>query len=164
MIPDSSAKTARIAARFITDHPAHLDEMLKIAVSEQDKLTMRASNVIYLVHTYKPDLIKPEYTKILRTLLHIKNSSAKRNLLRIFVGNTRYLSEEQMGLLMDISFKFLEMPELEVGPRVYAMHILFEISQNISEIKPELKSIIEFQMINADNAFQSMGRKILSKI
>ncbi len=164
LLPDSSRKTADIAAAFILKHPMHLEKMLAMAYSDRDKIAMRASRVIFLIQEQAPDMIRPYYNEIINQLRHIQNNAAKRNLLHLFMGNTFLLDEDSLGLLVQRCFIYLESSNSEVAHKVYALEILYEVSIKIPDIKPELITIISHQIETAQSAFKAAGSMILKKL
>jgi len=164
LIPDSSAKTARIAAAFIIENPHFFDEMFQLAISDKPRLAMRSSNVVFIIHCSHPEIVAPKYDDILGNLMLLTDTSAKRNLLRIFTENTHRVNDDQLGKLTNIAFEFLQWPEAEVAHRVYALSILVDISEKFPEITNELIAVIELQVNSALPAFRAVGKKMIKKL
>lgn len=53
------------------------------------------------------------------------------------------IEEEWMGGLYEKCFEFLGNPKEEIAVRAFAMVVLYNISNHFSELKPELKALIE---------------------
>lgn len=164
LLPDSSRNTANLATSFILKNQSYLDDMFELAFSDRKKIAMRASRVIYLVYEQAPGLIKSRFPEILKRLEKITDTSAKRNLIHLFIGNASLLNEDDLGLLLDICFKYLESPDSEVAHKIYSIYIIYEVSQSIPELKPELIAIIERNIDTEQTAYKSIGKKILKKL
>ncbi len=164
LLPDSSRNTADVAASFILKNPAYLDDIFELAFSDKQKIAMRASRIIYLVFEQAPDLIKPRFSEILQRLKKITDTSAKRNLIHLFINNTSLLNEDDLGLLLDICFKYIESPDSEVAHKIYSIYLIYEVSNSIPELKPELIAIIERNIDTEQTAYKSTGKRMLKKL
>jgi hypothetical protein len=74
------------------------------------------------------------------------------------------LPDENLGVLADACFNWLQSPSESVAVKMYSMVILHRISDNIPEIRRELYDIIEIQLYEATPGFRSMGGKIMNKL
>ena len=74
------------------------------------------------------------------------------------------LPEENLGILADACFKWLQSPVESVAVKMYSMVILHRISDNIPEISRELYDLIEIQMSNATPGFRNIGKKLMKKL
>lgn len=164
LLPDSSRKTADFAAGFILKNPDYMQDLLHICFSDNAKVAMRASRIVYLILVQKKELVSPEFKNIIKKLPQLNNQSVIRNYLHLFINHTQYLDDEEKGILMAYCFKLMENNSYEIGPRVYAMQILAEISKKIPEIIPELYAAIEHELDHSKPAFISVGKKILKKL
>jgi len=65
---------------------------------------------------------------------------------------------------MNACFRFIETPSTPVAIKAFSLTTLFNLTKIYSEIKTELKMIIENNMDNETAAFKSRGKKILKAL
>lgn len=161
LLPDTYRRTADFAATYILEHSAYFPDILHLALSEDHTMAMRASRVINLIQEKKPDMVNRELPLILRHLIKTKDNSARRNLLRLFIGNTQLLQEEsEQVILIDLCFEYVRNPAIEIAPRAYALEILHEFSRKIPEIQMELISAIKLSYPTFSTALKTRVGKI----
>jgi hypothetical protein len=87
-----------------------------------------------------PGLLEGKIPQIISALLVTKDSSLKRHFTRILCRYT--IPEEYQGAIIDRSFGLMA-PVEPAAVRVNAMQLLFNISQQIPELRGELRLVIE---------------------
>ena len=164
VLPDTSRNTAEIVAQYILKNPEYFDQILKWSFSEKKIYGMRASRVVIICHEQQPDIVFPYLNDILEHLISTTNQSAIRNFMNLFISEFNSLNEVGLGKLIDFSFLTLESGFSEVAHKVYAMEILYQISNDLPEIKSELKTVIEHSLEEQSPAYQARSKKITNKL
>jgi hypothetical protein len=164
LLPDTSRQVAEIAARFIIEKPEYFEQMMEMALGDERKMAMRGSRVIYSIYGLKPELVEPYKINIIHRFKDLKHEASKRNLLRLYIGSTKQLDEECLGILLEHCFTYLECSSTEIAVKVYSLEIILEVAQYIPELKAELRNIIELQYSTASAAFQARAIRMLKKL
>ncbi len=164
LLPDSSRRTADIAVSFIGNNPDFFQQMLDIALKDSGTLSMRAARVVNLVSVNHPHLIRPHISSFIPSLSEFKTDGLKRELAKTIWQRSLDIDEESMGILVDTCFFWLKDPYEKVAIKVYAMEIIYKISQLYPEIKNELISTVENMMPRSSFGIKSRGRKLLKKL
>ena len=138
--------------------------MVQLSFSKNKLMAMRASRVILLIYRQKPELVKPLIPEITDQLISTKNNSTIRNLLHLFLENINQHDENRFGKIVDFCFNLLKSPSAEIAQRALSMKILYEISNTIPDIKPELKALIEINYEEGSPGFKSTANQILKKL
>lgn len=129
------------------------------------RVPQRAAHVVSLIFDKNPQLIQPYVLQLIKFLYNpeLKNS-LKRNILR----NLQFceIPQEEMGKLYDRIFQLLTNPNEDIAIRAFAMTVLYQITRFYPELKPELKSTIEFilEEPGCSPGVRSRGRKVLSDL
>lgn len=160
LLPDTYRRTADHAAAFILKHPEHFPKILELALSDDHQMAMRASRVINLIQESAPGLVNRDLPLILSQLTKTNDTSARRNFLRLFIGNVHLLEENDQVILMDLCFEFIRNAEIEIAPRAYALIILHEFSKKIPEIQMELLSAIKLSYSTFSAALKTRAKNI----
>lgn len=135
------------------------------AETKDYRVPQRAAYTLSLSFDQHSDLILPYREKLIQ---HLESpdlkSSLKRNILRVFQFTE--IKEEWMGGLYENCFGFLADPKEEIAIRAFAMVVLYNISNNFPELKPELKTMIEsvLEEPQISPGVRSKGNHILSKL
>lgn len=74
------------------------------------------------------------------------------------------LPEENLGILIDVSFRWLESRTESVAVKMYCILLLERISALYPEIKPELRDLIEIQMNKATPGFINISKKVFKRL
>jgi hypothetical protein len=116
------------------------NQLFQLIFSGDKRLAWRSCWIIDIASEEVPDLLTDRLPEIIEGLLTIKNGSLKRHLTRILC---RYkIPEEYLGRIVNQSFELLS-PSEPPAVRVFAMQLLFNISQQHPDLKGELISVIE---------------------
>ena len=74
------------------------------------------------------------------------------------------LPQKYFGELMNICFDWLISPRESVAVKVYAMEILYRLSEIEPELKKELADSIEWRITEGTPGFKNRGVKTLKKL
>ncbi len=163
---EHSKKMAVLVSSFIGDDCRKFEELLDHFYSDDKQLSQRSAYVLAHCFDSRPSLVLPYRSALIEHLKTAKerHPSIARNILRIFQESE--IPEEKLGELAQYSFEFFEDQTQTAGIRIYAMTVLYNISNRESELKPELKLIIERQLSheNCTTGFRNRGSKIVKKL
>ena len=102
---------------------------------------------------------------ISQLILHLKsenNNPTKRAILRTLQDVE--IDPQFYSLLIDLCFGYLMSQKEEIAIKVYAMTVLYNISNHLTDLKNELKIVIEDQLQYGSAGLKSRGRRILMKL
>lgn len=158
----SKAQCLRVV-KWIGNDQSRFNELVKLFLSEEYQLAQRAAWPLSYAVQAHPLLIKPHYGKLIQQLSKPGLPDAvKRNTVRIFqeIGAPKRFH----GHLMNTCFGFIESMTEKPAIKAFALTVLFNLSEQYPDIRPELKAIIEDRWEYESAAFKSRGRKIVKAI
>lgn len=158
----SKAQCLRVV-KWIGSDQKRFTELINLFLSDDYKLVQRAAwPMSYAVQAH-PALIKPHYGKLIKQLSQPGLPDAvKRNTVRIFQEIDA--PKRFHGQLMNTCFGFIESMTEKPAIKAFALTVLYKLSAQYPDIRPELKAIIEDRWEYESPAFKSRGRKILKAL
>lgn len=162
LLCDSGRKTVDMGAAFVGADEDRFRTMLDFALEDEDQYAMRASRVINQVALDHPHLIRPYLPGLARDLGSYKNEGLRRGLLKTISEHPLDCYDEELGLLVDLCFRWFQDSTQAPAIKVYALEILFRVSVFIPEIREELISSIENEIPRATGGVSSRSKKILN--
>jgi hypothetical protein len=164
LLPDSLRRTADMAVIFIMEHPQVFGEFIEASLAQEYPLSMRASRVVHLCAIEQPSLIRPYLRSIIEVMPVLHDQSVARNFLYLFDQFIDELSEEDVGRLLSFCYASIEDLSKTNAVRTLSLKLLYVISQRFPEIKPELVSIIHYNLPECTPAFEAQSRQIIKKL
>lgn len=161
---DSHRKTADIAAGFLLEHPEHFDEALELSLADMPLISMRAARVIQMATVSAPELAVYHLGRIVTEIGHLKEQGAQRSLLKLLIPYVGSLDDTQLGILADLCFNWIGSAGTPPAIHVYALEILYGISQRLPGIKPELAAFLQHRNEERSPGIKSRNRVILEKL
>lgn len=116
------------------------NQLFQLIFSDDKRLAWRSCWIIDIASEECPDLLTDKLPEIIDGLLFTKNGSLKRHFTRILCRHQ--IPEEYQGVIVNRSFELLA-PSEPIAVRVFAMQLLFNITQYVPDLKGELISVIE---------------------
>lgn len=162
LLPDSSRVTIDNATEFILQNNEQLENLISIALNENNKYALRASRVLHFCSRKKPELIQPFLFLFIKELKGNQNDSIKGNLLSIFYEIDLPNNEELLSELTKICFNFLNGQSKLESLAIYSIDILYKICNYYPELKNELAENLKSLIPNKKVAFQSRAKKYLN--
>ena len=149
-------------ARQIGPNQESFDELIKLFLGEEYRVTQRAAWILSHCADEHPWLIEKHIKPMLLNLENPVSDPVKRNTLRVL----RYVEipEELMGIAADLCFDFLQSGKEPVAIKVHAMDVIFNIVKKFPELKEELILAIEDQMPFGSAGYKSHGGKVLTAL
>ncbi|MDP4292715.1 MAG: hypothetical protein Q8908_16665 [Bacteroidota bacterium] len=157
----SSEALINSVADMTLQRPGLMEELWEFAITD-DPAAWKALWVMDKIHDTRPDLIRPYLKRMLDNVERLKQSGQKRQILKLLSLNP--LPADPTGGFIDFCFTLLQSKSEPIAGRVYAMQVLYNISERIPEFKNELRAVIEDAMIEGTPGIKSRGRKLLRNL
>ena len=149
--------------RYVGKNPARFKELVAIFLKGPYRVTQRASWPLSYSVERHPELIKPHLNRIIKNLETPGIPDfAKRNTIRLLQFIRIPISLQ--GPVVSICFGYLNSPKETVAVRVFSMTVLASIAMKRTELKQELRIIIEDKLPYESPAFISRARRILKEL
>lgn len=161
---DSSRRTADFALIAIGDNPELFTHILDFALKDNGKHSMRAARVIQMSSEKYPELVQPHLKSIIQSMSGFKTDGVKRSFAKMIAEMTMDFDEEIFGLLVETCFKWLNSPKEKIALKIYSQDILFRISFLYPDLKYELISTLEKQLLHSSVAIKNRSRKMIKKL
>jgi len=137
----------------------NFESLLEMSLREKDPLAWRAAWILDGSAEKHPELAVSHIPGIIRELPGITSTGVIRSLLRLLC---RYeIPEEEQGLLIDLCFGYMVSELYPVAIKVHAMQIIYNHVLLYPELKGELRTVIEDQIIHNSIGFKSRGMRII---
>jgi len=152
-----------IAIRYFSEHPEYFGMLMNIALDDQLKNSWRVAWMADKIHDNHPSLVEPYIDRMIDFLQHTANGSKKRQFLKLI--SLHPIPEDKTGLMLDYCLKHFTDSIEPIAVRVYAMQVLYNISETEPEFKPELICLIEHEIeYHSSAGIRSRGGKLLTKL
>jgi len=138
------------------------NQLFHLIFSEDKRLAWRSCWIVDTASEELPELLADKIPEIITGLTSTKNSSLKRHFTRILC---RYkIPEEYLGVVVNRCFELL-VPSEPAAVRVFAMQLIFNISQKLPDLKGELICVLETLMEEGASAgFLNRSGKLLRQL
>jgi hypothetical protein len=164
LLADSSRKLADIVTLLVLENPETTDDLIRLALSDKDPHSCRASRVFALVCEKYPELFQKQQNILISNLSGLKSEGVRRNILKIVAEYPVKLNLKNRGILLGLCFDWLDDESKAVAIRVYAMQYLFNASLKEPAIRTELISMLEDHYAMGSTGFRSRADSILRKL
>lgn len=145
------------------NHPELLPLLMEIALDDDGQKSWRAAWMADKIHDRFPDLIHPYLPHIIGKLRTEPSNGKKRQFLKLVSLNT--IPRNEYGFLIDYCLDRLTSPSEQPAVRVHAMQILYNISNEQHDLKPEILAVIEHEMeYHPTPGILSRGKKLARKL
>lgn len=141
----------------------HLDMLLDIALNSNKSKSWRAAWIVDKINDIRPELIEPHINNMIIQLKKETNSSKKRHFLKLI--SQHEIPSEHHPFLLDYCTEYFSSAGEPIAVRVYALQVLYNISEKEPELKPELLSIIHHEIeLHPSAGVKSRGIKLAKKL
>jgi hypothetical protein len=162
LLREQSRANTDLVINIVKAKPEVFEELWELVLLNKDPLSRRAAWAADYCAEINPGFIHDKIEELSALVPDFKSDGLKRHALRILSRSP--LPDENLGVLADACFNWLQSPSESVAVKMYSMVILHRISDNIPEIRRELHDIIEIQLYEATPGFRSIGGKIMKKL
>lgn len=157
----SRANTDQVI-EIVLARPDIFEKLWEMMLLNQDPLSRRAAWAADYCAEIHPEFLENKIESLAARVVQFDSDGLKRHSLRMLARSP--LPVENLGILADACFNWLQSSVESVAVKMYSMVILHRISDNIPEIRRELYDIIDIQMGEATPGFRNMGQKIMKKL
>ncbi|MBW0178308.1 hypothetical protein [Sediminibacterium sp.] len=160
---EHSKEQASRIANYAVQHKKQFKELMDCYTDENYRLSQRAAWSVSWAAKNKPAMIEPYIGVLVKRLQEPGvHPAVIRNAVRILEDIA--IPEQFHGEVMNACFGFIETPSTPAAIKAFSLTVLFNLTKQYPEIKPELKLIIEERWDTETAAFRSRGRKILKEM
>lgn len=139
-------------------------QAVDLSLSNKPQIANRAARVVQFSIEKDYSLIEPYLSKIIHRLNNIKIEIVRGSMMKIFADYYLPKDEEELGILADVAFYHIQHISKVATTKIYALDILYKISNLEPDLKPELIDIIEDQIPKSLISFKTRGKKVLKKL
>ena len=149
--------------KYIGCDRSRFAQLVKVFLSGPYRITQRAAWPLSYCVEMHPELVRPHLRMIIQNLkkpgLH---NAVKRNTVRLL----QYIAipKSLQGTLATVCFEMFQNPKEPIALRIFSMTVLAGIAQDQSELKNELRILIEDQLPYASAGFLNRARKVLKQL
>ena len=139
----------------------HFPLLMEIALERNERINWRASWAADKINEKLPGIAGDWIPKLVEALPGLVHNGKKRQYLKLI--SLYPVSENNESFLFDYCLDKLTAENEDVAVRVYAMQILYNISEEEPELKEELLQIIEQEMeYRSTPGILTRGKKLAS--
>jgi hypothetical protein len=161
---DSSRMVADLVTSQIGNDPKSFMEAVELMERNTYPLSMRASRVVYLVYCKYPEIIRPYLSSFVKTLRDTNVDGVKRSIFGMLVETSLSLSDDDIGELAELSFKFVNDSSEPITVRAYSIDMLLKIGKIYPEILIELIAVLESIYPESSVGLKKKCQKLLIKL
>lgn len=158
----TSRQQARILVDWMEEDLDVFETIWQIMLEDSYPLSTRVSWVICHFSRKHPRFIEPRLPELIGLLPGIRTESVRRNMLNVL--SLLPVPEDHSGHLFDFCYGLLERPGTAIAVRAYAMNILYNISNTLPGLKPELIALFESQQDSASSGVLARSKILLAKL
>ena len=162
LLREQSRANTDFLIQVLKEKPSLFDDFWVILMQNCDPVSRRAAWVIDYFTEEQPQFLNVKIEELAESLPGFSADGLKRHSLRILSRSP--LPVKQLGMLTDISFKWLQSPVESVAVKMYCIVILERVTKIYPELIPELCDIIDIQMDEATPGFKSIAKKVLGRL
>lgn len=163
MLMEMSRRNTDLVADLVRARPALFDDLFRLFLSDEDPVNRRAAWVVDTVSEDRPEWIEDRLGEIVDRLHTFRHDGLKRHSLRI-LARSPLPDENRLGELIRICFDWLVSPDEAIAAKVYAMDLLYRISEIEPDLRQELADSIEWRLGEESPGFRNHGQKVLKKL
>ena len=158
-----SWENLELAIQEIGNNAEQLPVLMNLALYSSEPKSWRAAWMADKIHDQYPHLIIPWLDQMIPALKNNLQSGKKRHFLKLISQNK--IDKKHYLFLMDYCLEAFTSGKEPVAVRVHAMQILFNLSENEPDFKPELLAIIEHEMeLHPSAGIHSRGKKLAKEL
>lgn len=159
LLIETSRRNTDLVADIVVKRPELFAELMELYLANEEPVSRRAAWVMDIATEHSPELVLPYLDRIVENLDRFLHDGLKRESLKVLSRSP--LPEKESGTLMNLCFEWLVAPKESVAVKMYAMEILYRMSESEPALKRELADSIEWRMQEETPGFRSKGRKLL---
>ena len=162
LINNLSKEATVRATENLRDNKEVFQWLWEIILENRQPESWRASWIFEHIANLNKNMAFPYLSRMIQALPDFNHNGQKRHILKVI--RLFEVPESQKIHLLNICFDFLMSKTEPVAVKMQSINILYDISLSIPEIKPELRSSIEYNLPDATSGFINSATKILKKL
>jgi hypothetical protein len=152
-----------LLVREIQNHQEKMSDLMEIALESHHPKSWRAAWLADKIYESNPEIVKPYIDKMIIGLKTETRDGQKRHFLKLISLNE--VPSKYHSFLMDYCLNCFTSAGEPVSIRVHALQILFNISEQEPDFKPELLSVINHEIeLHATAGIAARGRKLAGQL
>jgi 8-oxo-dGTP diphosphatase len=161
----SAAREAGWLAAGAPDNPELVLKLLEYSLSDDPKLSFRASWTLSKIFDKNPEAVIPRIPDMIEALDKTDHEGTRRSFLRIIsLSDPALLSLKHHGMLADHCFKALNSKLSAVAVKSYSMEIIYRLTIIYPELAGELTASINMLSGESRAGIIARGKVILGKL
>lgn len=160
LIREHSKSNTEMLAAYIGSDEALFAELMDCLMNGEEQLPQRAAWVLSHCLEAHPELGSSYLKDMLDLLDRSVHDALKRAIFRSLDFMT--VPKEYQGRLLDLAFAHLLDRKQATAIRVFAMTVIYKMTRQYPEIKPELDAILQDEMEYGSAGMKSRARKMLA--
>lgn len=160
LLEEHSKGQRDVIVQYIHQHPIAFQDLMALVASGENQVAQRAAWPMGVICEQQPEWILPYLPGLLEKM---ESQSVHPAVKRNFIRTMQHLQipYELQGRVLDFCYSNLLNGAEPAAIRVFAMTVIFNISQSYPELQHELKEAIEAGLENGSAGFRNRGKKIL---
>ena len=158
---ENSRATVDFVKDLVKQQPELFEEIFKIVMLDEEPYSRRAFWAFDIIDEEFPGVAKPYLPRLIDKIDSYDHDAFIRHTLRILTRNE--IPEECMVKVLDYCFSVLK-GHYPAAIVVHAMQILYNISEQEPQLKPELISAIELVVVEGSTGVKNRGHRMLKKL
>jgi hypothetical protein len=138
------------------------DDLIEIMLGAEKPIPQRAAWAMTAIIDNHPWMVNNSIVKLIDSMPTFSHPALTRSLLRVLAQIE--LPGDKIGELFDFCYNYLSDPKQPSAIRVFAMQVLFNISELEPDLKYELKLILESQFDYGSAGFKNRAEKLIYKL
>ncbi len=144
-------------------HPEYVRLIADIAFYSDHPKSWRAAWLMDKIHNKKPKMIEPFIKEIILQLKKETSSSKIRHFLKLI--SLYAIPKNHSSFLFEYCHQHFTSAKEPVAVRVYALQVLYNLSEEEPDLKPELLSTIRYENeLHSTAGIRSRGKKLAKKL
>lgn len=160
----SSRKLTDLLVEHIGADQDLFDEAMALVLKDEYPLSMRAAWALSFCVNKHPFLLEPHLSRVIDLLPKTQVDGVKRCMLKAIVESGIHIPEENLGLLADIAFNFVENRQEKVAIRALSLEALYLVLKAYPEFENEFIALLEEVSKEDIPGMKSKSRIIFKRI
>lgn len=163
LLEEHSKENSKLIAKYIGENKSRVEELLNLFLGEEYRVTQRSSMVFAIISDKYPDLLAPHIERLVGVLC---NKETIESVLRVTVRFFQFykIPEAFEGVVLERCYELLKDLEKGVAIRAFSIAIIYNISEPYSELKNELKLVLEDLYTEGSPGLEGRRRTYLKKL
>jgi hypothetical protein len=163
LLKEHSKPQMQRIVQYVGNNKLLMKELMDLFLGNEFRITQRAAWPLSHIGIAYPELVSPYHEKMFEVLQQKGiHDAVKRNILRLWIENMP--PKTLWGELFDLCHQLARSKDEAIAIRVFAIHVMGNITIRYPELTFELKSLIEELMLLNQPAFVARGKKVLKLI